>query len=403
MKIAIINTTAKTGSIGKIAYGQYERLRKDGHAVRLYYGRCDSIRSDCVQRIDTDAEIAFHVFLARLTGLHGYYSSSATKRLIKELESFGPDLVQLYNLHGYYLNVNMLLKYLGKKEIPVVYSMLDEYPYLGRCCYSFACDGFQNGCRNCTLSRKTYPGTWFFRFSEKFNRDKKQAYGYLKNICYAGPEWVVQRARRSSLLKGKKFYCVDEYVDTDVVFMPVTDYRFTDRELTCSMKKIVLSVAPYSDPRKGGKLFMQLAQLCRKMDDYLFVYIGMDVKGVRTPSNCIVKGFIKCQEELAEYYSAADVFVCTSMADTMPNVCLDSLACGTPVIGFDNTGIPYVADEPLGVFVESGNVRALAAAIKKVQKKTAEDAAACREYALSRYSPDVYYGKMLHIYQNMVL
>ena len=146
---------------------------------------------------------------------------------------------------------------------------------------------------------------------------------------------------------------------------------------------------------------MQLAWMFKEANEFQFVYIGMDIKGVMLPPNCIAKGFISIQEELAEYYSLADIFVCTSLADTMPNVCLDSLACGTPVIGFDNTGISYVAEEPLGVFVESGNVDALAKQVNKVQKKTQDVINACREYAISRYSPETYYQKMIQIYEEL--
>ena len=401
MKIAIINTTARTSSIGKIAYGQYIKLQADGHDVHLFYGRNDDVQTESIHKIDTKAEILIHVFLARLTGLHGYYSTFATMRLLKKLQELKPDLVQLYNLHGYYINIGMLLKYLGKSNIPVVYSMLDEHPYLGRCCYSFDCNNFRDGCRNCSISKKAYPRTWFFRLAKKFNKDKLIAYKGLNNSCYVGPQWVVERANESNLLRGNRFYCVDEYVDTEILFRPKEHYQYVNKELINSEKKIVLSVAPYSDPRKGGKYFMQLAWMFREACEFQFVYIGMDVKGVISPPNCIVKGFVSIQEELAEYYSLADVFVCTSLADTMPNVCLDSLACGTPVIGFDNTGIPYVAEGTQGVFVESGNVGELAKQINKVQKKTSDVINACRKYAVSRYSPETYYQKMIQIYEEM--
>lgn len=402
MKTILINTTAVSGSIGKIAYGHYDKLKSDGNEVRLYYGRNDMVNTDDIICFNKKADIYIHAFLARLTGLHGYFSSFATNRLIKEIEIFHPDIVQLYNLHGYYLNIKKLFKYLGKKDIPVVYSMLDEYPYLGRCCYSFECNNFMRGCRHCRINRKEYPATWFFRHSNKFNEDKRISYDFTKKICFVGPKWVLERAKTSNLLKRKKMFCVDEWIDTEKLFYPRKEYKYIGESLKSCKKKIVLTVAPYSNPRKGGRYFIELAKRYETNRNYIFIYVGMDVKGINVPDNCIVKGFVRNQEELAEYYSIADVFVCTSLADTMPNVCLDALACGTPLVGFRVTGIPYVADEPIGKFVAPGNVDELAGEIEKKEKKTQAVIEECRDYAMKRYSLDTYYEKMKAVYRYML-
>lgn len=402
MRIAIINVTARTGSTGKIVQGLFNKLIADGHEVKIFYGKCDKDNSDNIIRITTGVDVTLHALLSRITGLHGYFSKIATKRLISMLDKWNPDIVQLYNLHGYYIDINMLLKYLSSSGISVVYSMVDEFPYLGRCCYSFDCEKFKTGCYNCQISKKEYPATWFFRFGRKFFLDKMKVYKKMEKICFVAPQYVIDRARSSALLSGRKYYVVDEYIDTENTFVPQYKYKYIDHRLMTTDKKIVLTIASYSDPRKGGKYFLDLANELKNDNNYTFVYIGMDKNGVNLPRNCIAKGYISNQEELAEYYSIADVFICTSLADSMPNVCLDALSCGTPVIGFDNTGIPYVANEPLGTFVKTGDVSLLKNALKKVRKKDKEIMESCRAYALSRYSPDVYYSKMVKIYESMM-
>lgn len=402
MKIVLINTTAMSGSTGKIAYGFYNKLKEHGNNVRIYYGRNDKVNEEDIICFNTKIDIYIHAFLARLTGLQGYFSLSATNRLIKELREFKPDIIQLYNLHGYYLNMKKLFKYLGKENIPVVYSMLDEYPYLGRCCYSFDCDNFIKECYDCPMNKTEYPSTWLFKHSHKFNKDKKTSYDFIEKMCFVGPQWVVERAKMSNLLKGKKVFCVDEYIDTEKLFYPHKEYEYMESFLINSEKKIVLTVAPYSNLRKGGQYFIDLAERFKRNSDYIFVYIGMNVKGVEVPENCIVKGFINNQKELAEYYSIADIFVCTSLADTMPNVCLDAMACGTPVIGFKITGIPYVAKEPIGVFVTPENIDELSEKIEGIEKKTTKIIECCRSYAKTRYSIDTYYKKMNDVYTYML-
>ncbi len=411
MRVAIINVTAMSGSTGKIAYGMYQSLKADGHDVRLYYGRNDDVTNDEICKVTPKAFVYVHGLMARLTGLQGYYSIWPTRKLILNLEQFSPDLVQLYNLHGYYLHINMLLEYLKKKRIPTVYSMLDEYPYLGRCCYSFDCDLFQTGCRHCRQDRKEYPATFLFRGSRKALLDKKKAYDGFDRLCFTAPQWVLDRAESSYLLKGKQKYCVDEYVDTNTLFYPRSFERGECHKLPRELlqrkkagKKLVLTVAPYSNPRKGGRFFLEVAEAVQKAvrNDIQFIYVGMNDRTVKIPDNCYVADFVKDQDLLAEYYSIADVFVCTSLADTMPNVILDALACGTPVIGFDNTGIPYTAKEPLGTFVSACDVDALCRAVSAAPMKTDALSATCRSYALERYSPEVYYQRMQEVYREVL-
>lgn len=399
MRIVIFDTFASTASIGKITHLLYSKLKEDGHDVLVLHGYKDGVSIDdiCLTNI---VERKIHYVASKLTGLHGYYSNIATLKAIKILQDFEPDLVQLFNLHGWYLNINRLLKYLSDKKIITVYSMLDEYAYLGRCCYSFECDEYQNGCHKCDIDKSIYPATFFWRRSAKIYNDKANAYKEFNNLCFVGPEWVIGRAKKSLMMKDKEFYCVDEFVDTESIFFPRKKYKFLDESLVKDRRRIVLTVAPYSNPRKGGHFFLELAQSMVGDDSFLFIYVGFDVKGIDVPSNCKTVGFVSNQNELAEYYSIADVFVCTSMADTMPNTCLDALSCGTKVIGFDITGVPYTAEKPYGVFVKPRDVNGLKEAILCINKKEEKDIIDCREYALSRYSPELYYKKMKEIYDD---
>lgn len=400
MKVAIINNTARIGSTGKIAYGQYVRLKADGHSVQLYYGRTKELKTDEIHCIDSRFEIFIHGMLARITGLHGYFSNCATSKLLHMLDDFKPDIVQLYNLHGYYLNINRLLRYLKKKEIPTVYSMLDEFPYLGRNCYLYDKEILSPEAVLNYKDKNHYPITWTFTWNKNYYESKKELYA-RNNMVFAGPQWVTERAVQSGLVKQSQIRVVDEYVETEKTFYPRDKYSLIEKELLDTDKKIIIGVAPYSSNRKGGNIFINIAERFEDNKNYIFVYVGMDVKNVKTPGNCIVKGYIYNQDMLAEYYSIADLHVCPSLADTMPNSCLDALACGTPVIGFKNTGVPYIADEPMGQFVENKDVEALCELIRKSKKKDREVAKGCREYALSRYTPEVYYRKMYGIYEGI--
>ena len=108
------------------------------------------------------------------------------------------------------------------------------------------------------------------------------------------------------------------------------------------------------------------------------------------------------QDKLAEYYSLGDLFVCTSLADTMPNVCLDAMGCGTPLAGFAEAGTPYVCTEEFGRFTPTYDINALADVIVNAAYKTDRISRKCREYAVNRYSPSVIFKELENIYKSLI-
>lgn len=402
MKVLIINTFHEGTSTAKIATGLYNRLVGDGHECRLLYGSGVISNNKDFIKVATSFDIRLQWCANQLTGIHGNFAPFAMQRVYRIIEEFGPDIVQLYNLHFYYLNIYALFDYLKKKQIKTVYSMLDEYPYLGYCCYAYNCEQFKTGCHSCNYKqfRKTYPRNFFRNGAEKTVCLKEKAYKDFSDLIFTGPKWVLERAEESYLLHGKRLREVDEYVDTKNTFFPVNTVELR-KELEIKTEQIViLNVAPSSDPRKGVHYYLDLAKEV-KDDKIVFIHVGYQGNTDNLPANFIPIPFVKEQKKLAQFYALADLFVCTSIADTMPNVCLDSLACGTPIMGFKITGIPYVAEEPLGKFVEVGNIDAMIQIVKSIDKKTEEQTKACREYAVARYSPEAYYKGMMNIYREL--
>ena len=403
MKVLIINGSLHGGSTGKIASCMYEMLKSNGHQVRFLYGdfpeKADNDDQICVS---TKTEQFIHKVYNCVTGYNSTFAPLAMSRIEKHIIEFRPDIIQLYNLHGYYLDIYKLFKLIKKYDIPTVYGMIDEHPYLGYCTYAYDCDQFKTGCKNCELKIKHgYMNFWVHNKGRQTFLKKQKAYNSIENIAYTGPEWVTLRARESALMHDKRLEIIDEFIDTEKTFYP-RDTRALRQELGISEDKIVvLNVARSDDRRKGVDSYIECAKLCQD-ERYVFMNIGFLGDRSVLPANYIPLDLEYNQDRLAQYYSLADILVCTSFADTMPNVCLDALACGTPVIGYDITGTPYVADEPLGRFVKAGDARALLKAIETDGKKSEETSKACREYALSRYSPQVYYDKSMKLYKDLI-
>lgn len=403
MRVLIINTSWTGDSTGKIAYQFHRMLKANGHSSKLVYGYYNETCADeDVIGIDTMFDIRLQWLHNQLTGYHAHYAPRANRKLYALIKEYQPDIIQLYNVHGYYIDIYRFFAFVKKRNIPIVYGMLDEHPYLGYCCYAFECHGYMTGCLHCQkwLFRNQYPRSLFWNRAKETVQLKRKAYDYDR-LVFTGPKWVLCRARQSYLLKDKKLREIDEYIDTDDTFVIRDAQSLREQHHIPNDNLVILDVGRASDSRKGIHYFVELARMCQR-PDITFIAIGYDKDTAGLPDNFIPVPFVRDQKLLAKYYSMADLFICTSMADTMPNTCLDSLACGTPVCGFRITGVPYVAKYPLGQFVEPKDVQALLKIIMNMQHKDAKLSQQCRDYALSRYSPQVYYDKMTALYEEMI-
>lgn len=395
MKIAIVNVTFQYGSTGQLAFNLYKKAIENGNEAKIFYGRDPEINHDSnIIKIEKQSSVIFHAFMTRMSGLEGYFSYFSTKHMLKALDKFRPDVVVLFNLVGYYIHEPLLFRYLNKNNVKTIYCMIDEYSYCGKCCYPNDCQNFMEKCVQCPL-KSEYPESWIFDVAHKKQQMKYQMYGCRYNYIFAGPEYVCERAKKSKILGKAKLAVLDECIDTNI-------YKIYDT-VALRMKygipkrnKVVLNVCPVSNKRKGAEFYFEAIKRISKKD-ITYIHVGCDTDEVKYPDNMIKVGYIYNQQELAEYMSLADVFVCSSMNDTMPNTCLEALACGTPVIGFQAAGIPFVADHICGTFVEAGNVSFFAEAIDFAPRKDDNMMQYCRDYALKRYSFDAYYNKILEI------
>lgn len=404
MKILIVNSYAAIYSIGKITSLQYKYLKQFGHEVRVCYkGTIRESKMVNQDFIPIASKIEAHLgrFIARLTGYEGYTHPFSTRRLIRFTRKFHPDVVQVNVLHGYYINGNAYLRFLKKQGYKVCYTMMDEYAYMGKCAFSFSCNKFQTRCTAPCPERKTYPQSLLFDRAGFIFEAKRKTYADFRHIVFTGPEWVVNRAKSSALLKQARLEILDEPVDFGTTFHPRETGALRAKLGIPLDKKIIVTVAPLSDPRKGGIYFFKVAEQLLDRQDLHFVYVGCDVEPPMKLKNMTTVPFVHSQDDLAQYYSLGDLFVCTSLADSMPNVCIDALGCGTPLAGFAEAGTPYVAPPEFGTFTPTYDLEALARVIIETPKKDAARIAACHEYAVHRYAPENIIAKLAALYPTL--
>lgn len=406
MKILIINVNSHEGSVGKIAHGLLNFLTNRGdQALLACNGPRESDTSDPrIIKLNNKVSFFTSAILTKFIGYEGIYNKFATDKLIETIKKFKPDVVQLYNLHGYWIDHFRVLKFLKEHNINTVYSMLDEFPYLGICffvSYPDYCQKYKTECKKCPHPHG-YNRSIFFDHSYTVFKRKQKLYKDFKNLIFTGPPFVVKRAKESVLTMENIIIPLDEPINFENIFFPRDTRSLRDSLNIPQGNKVIVTVANDKYPRKGGPCFIEIANRLQDKKNITFVFVGCRQDRTNLPSNVIPISFVKSQDLLAEYYSLGDLFVCCSLADTTPNTCLEAMGCGTPIAGFREGGIPYCADESIGTYVNTLDTKALANIIVKYPLKTKARSEEVRNYALGKFSFNVIYKKQYHIYESLI-
>ena len=365
MRVLQVNTIHKNKSTGRTCWELSKALTEKGHVCLTAYGHIDvgEANSYC---INSDLEYKIHNVLSRLTGLEGYFSYFPTKRLIKKIKEFNPDVIHLRNLHGHYLHLPTLFKFLKKSQIPVVMHLHDCWILTGKCChptYHNNCDGWLTECRNCP-ARAEYPVSWCFDFSTMMFRHKKKWFSGLSKCIVVGvSDWMAGEGKKSYMgsFPVKRVY---NWIDTDV-FKP-RDAKKSDFGLDEDKFTVVCAGADWNP---GNVKTNDLLALADKLsDDCQILLLGRADDSIEHPR--IVKtGFVSDTEVLAQMYSVGDAYVHLSTADTFGKVIAEAMACGTPAVVYNVTACPELVAEGCGAAVALHDIDGIVDSLKVIKEK----------------------------------
>lgn len=281
--------------------------------------------------------------------------------------------------------------FLEEVDIPIVWTLHDMNPLTGGCHYTSGCRRFEQSCGCCPRLNSN-------RENDPSHRSWKRKHtAYQKKIrrdhfhVVAPSEWLVQEAKRSSLLTDASIHCIPHGLD-HTLFRP-RDFRQEQRRVgISSCQKIVLFVAHSSkDPRKGFNL---LSEAVKDGDfkDVTLVSIGRKEPTVAGDFRHVHVGRVDDDRRLSVLYSMADVFVIPSLQEAFGQTPLEAMACGTPVVGFKTGGIPdMVKPGETGWLAETGDVRSLRNALETALESDAERkrmGRRCREIVEEEYTLD---------------
>ena len=366
MRIVQINGGSK-GSTGKIMMGIADVARAQGHEVMCASPITTTNRDageDCgYYRIGTFNSRRVNVALARITGFNGCFAWFETFKLLKKIEEFKPDIIHLHNLHDSYINLPMLFSYIKKHNVPTVWTLHDCWAFTGQCPYFTIakCDKWKTGCHNCP-QYKEYPASLYDNTKRMWNLKKKWFTG-IENMTIVTPsKWLAELAKES-YLKDYPIEVINNGIDLDV-FKP-TPSNFRERYGISEEKHIVLGVSFAWGYRKGLDCFVEMAE--KMGDQYQIVLVGTDDEIDKNLSQKIISIHrTQNQKELAEIYSAADVFAMPTREENYPTVNMEAIACGTPVVTFRTGGSPEMLNEEVGQVVPADGVNEMMSEIRKI-------------------------------------
>lgn len=392
MKILLINEECGTGSTGRICTDLAVALERDGSAVKIAYGRNAKRMSDQYQkyavRIGNEWDLKMHGVMTRLFDATGFGSVRATRTFVRWVKEFNPDVIHLHNLHGYYINIEILFECLKELGKPIVWTLHDAWPFTGHSAYcdAVSCEKWMTGCGNCPQI-SVYPKAYIDR--SKANWAKKRAiFCSVNHMTIVTPsDWLAGLVRKSFL---KDYPIAVIHNGIDIAKFDKVDPL--DRKV-CRLedKKILLSVATVWNDLKGFGDFIKLAGLLD--DQYCIVLVGgmTDKQQKMLPSNIRHVPQTSSIEEMVQLYNTADLYVNLTYCDTYPTVNLEAAACGVPVITYAVGGSTESAEKYGGIAAKRGDIEGIKKLVVRMTGKKQKRCAVAnkdeldKQYAVQKY------------------
>ena len=368
MKVVQINTFPNKAT-GNIMMNIHKYLIENGHESYVVWGRGRRAQNKYEICMSTKLDVIFHVAYTRIFDRTGFASWHATKQLLKKIDKINPDIIHLHNIHGYYINIKLLFKYIKEKKKNVVWTLHDCWPLTGHCAYfdMIGCDKWISCCHDC-VQVKSYPSSLLIDNSKWNYNEKKELFSGCNMILVSPSNWL-KRLIELSFLKNYPVYVIPNGIDTSIFKFKKSNFK---KEYGIQDKFVILGVASEWTERKGLKDFIKLNdEINKQSDEFKIVLVGLTKEQKRRIPKYIL-GLERTNNvnELVEIYSAADLFFNPTYEDNFPTTNLEAIACETPVLTYDTGGCIETINNSNSFCVQTGDLEACLSLILKLKKKT---------------------------------
>lgn len=377
-KIIQINTVPN-GSTGSVMHRIQIAADKMGYATLSIVGRREPYKDSRCLKVGGFFSFWNHVFITTMFDLQGSGSYIQTLRIVRILRKENPNIIHLHNLHGYYINLRVLFKYLIKEyEGQVLWTFHDCWPITGHCPHFViaGCDKWKEECKKCP-NKMLYPISYGLDLACYNYKKKRSLYGNMDRLTVIVPsEWMAWQVE-DSFLKNQRLKIINNGIDLSMFDSNrvtrckseiLADYGILNADVN-----IVLSVANIWEKRKG---LDDLCELSSIIDEkYRLIIVGLNKHQIRKlPKGIVGIERIKDVEHLVELYSIAEVFVNPSKEESFSLVTVEAKACGIPVVALNTSAVSGLINDGVdGIVLDNTDKYEYLNAIKRLSHMIEND------------------------------
>lgn len=355
LTVVQINTFSYKAT-GTIMLNLHQAMLEKGINSYVVWGRGRKSENEHEISMEDKVGIAWHGLYSRITDRTGFASARATKKLLRKLDTINPDIVHLHNIHGYYINIELLFEWLKATKTKTIWTLHDCWPLTGHCAYfdAIGCQKWKTGCSDCS-QLKTYPKSIRIDNSKRNWIKKKELMTGLNLSIVTPCEWL-KGIIKQSYLKDYPVTVINNGIDLNI-FHPVKG-KFKQKYNIVN-KVMILGVASEWTTRKGLDDFIKMSFLLEE-NKYQIVLVGLTKKQLQSlPANIIGITRTGDIKELVDIYSSTDYFFNPTYEDNYPTTNLEAIACGTKVLTYRTGGSPESINDNIGVIFEKGDIKSI--------------------------------------------
>lgn len=398
MKCLIINATFGDGSTGNIVRDIQWHCLQSGIDCKVAYAYSSQPPTEIDGwKIGNKFSNKLHALLSRINGKHGYFSYLTTHRLIRIIEEYKPDIINIHNLHSNFINLGILLKHIAQNHIPLVVTLHDCWYFTGGCFHytNANCDKWLSDCKGCPKKKLDTPA-YFNDCAAEILADRYKLFGAIQSLtCVGVSEWITSQASQT-VFQHATCLTIHNGIDT-TIFQPKTSTL--KKDLGLEGKTIILGPASkWLDPVNADLLHSVSNAL---NDNQILLLFGHSGKNQPNLRNVRTYPFTASKEQLAELYSMADLFANCSREDTLSSINIEAQACGTPLVTYDNTGSKETAHPELSDCIKTGDYKVMAQIILNTPKKNAATADKLHSWVAEHFDKDKNYCKYVQLFNQI--
>lgn len=403
MKLLQVNIESNYGSTGRIAEGIGVLAKSQGFESHIAYSRGSNPSSLITHQIGSKASQGLHLLKTRVLGEHLRGSGTATMQLIKLIDELDPEIIQIHQVHGYYLHVPKLFHYLKESGIKVVWTLHDCWSFTGHCSYytRVNCQKWETECHNCPQF-KGYPKSYFFdRSKNEFNL-KKELFASMDNLhLVAISDWLEEEVSKS-MLSELPLSVIKNGVDLQT-FKPVEFDRQKEKEIRgITTENVVIATGTTWNSSKGLEDYREFSTILPENTTLFLVGIPQALQTGFSDSTKFIER-TESKEELVRLYNLADVVLSLSYQESFGLTIPEGLACGTPGVAYDNTALKEHLTEQTGMLVSTGNVQEASRAISLILDQGKMNMSeACVSFCHKNYNLERNFQNYISLYHQLL-